>query len=129
MVFGESLASYGAEAPVGSIPTMAARTDGNRIVYLQHPSDPISWWSPNLLLDKPDWLDEPRGRDVLPQTRRIPFVTFLQVAADMAVAVNAPDGHGHNFLAAIPAAWAEILHPPGWTPEQTERLTPLLTRD
>lgn len=185
VVFGESLGSFGAEAPFGSIPTLAARTDGalltgptfsntlwadttanrdegspewlptyeggtavrfiaeaddlahpadaawepGRIVYLQHPSDPISWWSPDLALEKPDWLREERGRDVLGATRWIPIVTFLQVAADMAVAAGVPDGHGHTYLAAIPAAWAAILHPPGWTPEKTERLIPLLTRD
>ncbi|MFT4088341.1 MAG: alpha/beta-hydrolase family protein [Gordonia sp. (in: high G+C Gram-positive bacteria)] len=185
VVFGESLGSFAAEAPFGSIPTLAARTDGalfsgptfsnqlwedttahrdpgspewlpiyqngeyvrfiaepkdldrpagqtwdhGRIVYLQHPSDPIAWWSPSLILNKPDWLKEERGRDVLSSTRWIPFVTFLQVSADMAVAANVPDGHGHTYLAAIPAAWAQILQPPGWTPEKTERLTPLLTRD
>lgn len=185
VVFGESLGSFGAEAPFGSIPTMAARTDGalltgptfsnqlwadttgnrdagspewlpiyqngdqvrfiaegadlarpdapwstdGRIVYLQHPSDPISWWSPSLALNKPDWLSEERGRDVLPSTRWIPIVTFLQVAADMAVAANVPDGHGHTYLAAIPQAWAAILQPPGWTPEKTQQLIPLLTRD
>ena len=59
----------------------------------------------------------------------IPFVTFLQVSADMAVSTGVPDGHGHFYLAAIPAAWAEILQPPGWTPEKTEELIPLLNRD
>lgn len=185
VVFGESLGSFGAEAPFGSIPTLAARTDGallsgptfsntlwadttgnrdsgspewlpiyddgaqvrfiaeaadlqrpdgtvwdaGRIVYLQHPSDPITWWSPQLALNKPDWLREERGRDVLDATRWIPIVTFLQVAADMAVSTGVPDGHGHTYLAAIPAAWAAILQPPGWTPEKTEQLIPLLTRD
>ncbi len=100
-----------------------------RAVYLQHASDPISWWSPRLILREPDWLEEKKGRDVLPAMRWIPFVTFLQVSADMAVSTGVPDGHGHFYLAAIPAAWAEILQPPGWTPEKTEKLIPLLTRD
>jgi hypothetical protein len=26
-------------------------------------------------------------------------------------------------------AWAAILQPPGWTPEKTEKLRPLLTND
>ncbi len=185
VVFGESLGSFAAEAPFGSIPTMSARTDGalltgptfsntlwrdttdgrdagspeylpiyddgdqvrfisdpsdldrpagqpwtkGRIVYLQHPSDPISWWSPDLLLDEPDWLREPRGPDVLDSTTWFPFLTFLQVAADMAVSVDVPDGHGHNYLAAIPKAWAQILEPPGWTNDDTLRLLPRLTRD
>ncbi|GAB04181.1 hypothetical protein GII30_13310 [Gordonia amarae] len=99
-----------------------------RVVYLQHASDPISWWSPRLILNKPDWLKERRGRDVLGSTRWIPFVTFLQVSADMAISTDVPDGHGHHFLAAIPYAWAEILRPPGWTQAKTETLIPLLTR-
>ncbi|WP_353108912.1 alpha/beta-hydrolase family protein [Gordonia sp. (in: high G+C Gram-positive bacteria)] len=185
VVFGESLGSFAAEAPFGSIPTMSARTDGalltgptfsntlwrdttngrdsgspeylpifdngdqvrfimdpadldrpagqpwtkGRIVYLQHPSDPISWWSPDLLFDEPDWLREQRGPDVLDSTTWFPILTFLQVAADMAVSVDVPDGHGHNYLAAIPKAWAQILEPPGWTNEDTIRLLPRLTRD
>ncbi|MBD0862661.1 alpha/beta-hydrolase family protein [Gordonia sp. zg691] len=100
-----------------------------RAVYLQHASDPISWWSPRLILREPDWLAEKPGRDVLDAVRWIPFVTFLQVSADMAVSTGVPDGHGHFYLAAIPAAWAKILHPPGWTDAKTEKLIPLLQRD
>ncbi|EGD53530.1 alpha/beta hydrolase [Gordonia neofelifaecis] len=185
VVFGESLGSFGAEAPFGSVATMNARTDGalltgptfsnttwvdttadrdpgslevlptvndgdevrfintekdlaafgdkpwepGRIVYLQHASDPISWWNPDLILNKPDWLKEPRGSDVLPSVQWMPFVTFLQVAADMAVAVDVPDGHGHHYLEAIPHAWAAILSPPGWTAEKTAALLPRLHRD
>ncbi|ATD71169.1 MULTISPECIES: alpha/beta hydrolase [Gordonia] len=116
-----------ADAPDLYAPT--AEWVPGRAVYLQHASDPISWWSPRLILREPDWLEEKKGRDVLPAMRWIPFVTFLQVSADMAVSTGVPDGHGHFYLAAIPAAWAEILQPPGWTPEKTEKLIPLLTRD
>ena len=51
----------------------------------------------------------------------IPIVTFLQVSADMAVAVDVPDGHGHVYVSDVANAWAAILQPPGWTPEKTER--------
>lgn len=100
-----------------------------RVVYLQHASDPITWWSPDLLLAQPDWLAEPRGDDVLGAVRWIPFVTFLQVAADMAVSTGVPDGHGHNYRSIIPWAWSDILSPPGWTDEKTEELIPRLSRD
>ncbi len=181
VVFGESLGSFGGEAPFLSVNNIVARTDGAlfsgptfnnsmwseatynrddgspqvlpiydkgqnvrfasrpedlkrpagpwdhpRIVYLQHASDPIAWWNPDLILSKPDWLREPRGYDVLPSMEWIPFVTFLQVSADMAVAVDVPDGHGHIYVKAVADAWAAILQPPGWTPEKTERLRPLL---
>jgi len=97
-----------------------------RVVYLQHPSDPIVWWSPSLLFKQPDWLKEPRGYDVLPGTRWYPIVSFLQLAADMPVSTGVPDGHGHYYGADFANAWAAILHPPGWTTGDTERLRALL---
>jgi uncharacterized membrane protein len=184
VIFGESLGSFGGEAPFLSANNIVARTDGAlfsgptfnntmwqevtrtrdagspewlpvyqqgqnlrfvvrpdnlarpaepwgspRIVYLQHASDPIAWWNPNLLLRKPDWLREKRGYDVLPSVHWLPFVTFLQVSADMAVAVDVPDGHGHRYVQNVANAWAAILQPPGWTPVMTDRLRPLLRAD
>ena len=97
-----------------------------RVVYLQHASDPIAWWNPDLLFRKPDWLREKRGYDVLPETEWIPVVTFLQVSADMAVAVDVPQGHGHVYVADVANGWAAVLQPPGWTPAKTDKLRPLL---
>jgi uncharacterized membrane protein len=177
VVFGESLGSFGGEAPFLSPNNIEARTDGAlfsgptfnntmwedvttnrdegspewlpiyaqghnfrfaaragnlgrpddpwgnpRVVYLQHASDPIAWWNPDLLFQKPDWLSEPRGYDVPSDMEWIPVVTFLQVSADMAVAVDVPDGHGHRYVRDVVNAWAAVLQPPGWTPEKTERL-------
>lgn len=93
-----------------------------RVVYLQHASDPISWWSPRLAFTRPDWLEEERGYDVLPQTRWFPFVTFLQVAADMAASEAVPPGHGHRFGTDPAEAWAAILEPERWTAQDTDRL-------
>jgi uncharacterized membrane protein len=59
----------------------------------------------------------------------IPVVTFLQVSADMAVAVGVPDGHGHHYVKDVADAWAAILQPPGWTVAKTQRLHPLLHAD
>jgi uncharacterized membrane protein len=184
VVFGESLGSFGGEAPFMSLNNVLARTDGAlfsgptfnntiwtqltaqrdrgspewlpiyddghnvrfvarpdnlerpraewgrpRVVYLQHASDPIAWWTPDLLFQEPDWLREKRGYDVLPETHWIPLVTFLQVSADMAVAVDVPDGHGHIYVANVADAWAAVLSPPGWTPAKTEKLRPLLHAD
>jgi uncharacterized membrane protein len=98
-----------------------------RVVYLQYPSDPITWWSPTLPFRKPDWLREPRGRDVLDSMRWIPAITFLQVSADMAVSNDVPDGHGHTFHADIADSWAAILRPAQWTGEDTVRLRRLLS--
>jgi uncharacterized membrane protein len=184
VVFGESLGSFGGEAPFLSLNNLIARTDGAlfsgptfnntiwtdltrnrdpgspewlpmydkgeyvrfvarpdnlnrppdpwftpRVVYLQHASDPIAWWSPDLLFSRPDWLREPRGYDVSPHMEWIPVVTFLQVSADMAVAVDVPDGHGHRYVQNVADGWAAVLQPPGWTAEKTQRLRPLLHPD
>ena len=182
VVFGESLGSFGGEAPFLSLNNIIARTDGAlfsgptfnntvwtdltinrdpgspewlpiygkgayvrfaaapqdfnrpedpwetpRVVYLQHASDPIAWWNPDLLFQKPDWLREARGYDVSDDMEWIPVVTFLQVSADMAVAVDVPPGHGHRYVDDVANAWAAILQPPGWTPEKTAKLRPLLS--
>ncbi|RUP01138.1 MAG: hypothetical protein EKK34_30840 [Mycobacterium sp.] len=184
VVFGESLGSFGGEAPFMSINNVLARTDGAlfsgptfnntiwtqltanrdsgspewlpiyddgrnvrfvarpenldrpqaawnhpRVVYLQHASDPIAWWTPDLLFSKPDWLREKRGYDVVPEMRWFPLVTFLQVSADMAVAVDVPDGHGHRYVANCADGWAAVLSPPGWTSDKTAKLRPLLHAD
>ncbi|MFT3661521.1 MAG: alpha/beta-hydrolase family protein [Gordonia sp. (in: high G+C Gram-positive bacteria)] len=94
----------------------------SRVVYVQHPSDPVTWFSPKLLFQKPDWLKGERGPDVLPAMRWIPIVSFLQVAADLAVAGNVSDGHGHVYIEAIPYAWDAILQPEGWDDEKSRRL-------
>jgi uncharacterized membrane protein len=99
---------------------------GQRVVYLQHPSDPITWWSPALMVRRPDWLAEPRGYDVLPSMRWFPFVTFWQVTVDMAVSNGVPPGHGHNFGATPVAAWAHIAPPDGWTADRTAALTAII---
>ena len=177
VVFGESLGSFGGEAPFLSVNNIVARTDGAlfsgptfnntmwqeategrdegspewlpiyqhgenvrfsaragdldrpnapwgqpRIVYLQHASDPIAWWNPDLLFSEPDWLKEPPGYDRPRDMFWFPVVTFLQVSADMAVAVDVPDGHGHRYVRDVVNGWAAVLQPPGWTPEKTERL-------
>jgi uncharacterized membrane protein len=184
VVFGESLGSFGGEAPFLALNNLVARTDGAlfsgptfnntiwtqltrdrdpdspewlpiydkgdnvrfaarakdldrpadpwghpRVVYLQHASDPIAWFNPDLLFAEPDWLKEPRGYDVSGRMQWIPIVTFLQVSADMAVAVDVPDGHGHVYVKDVANAWAAILQPPGWTPDKTAELRPLLTND
>ncbi|WP_426504536.1 alpha/beta-hydrolase family protein [Dactylosporangium sp. McL0621] len=87
------------------------------MVYLQHPSDPIVWWTPKLMLSRPDWLAERRGSDVLPSMRWLPFVTFWQVTADMAFSTGVSDGHGHSYGTAPAAARAAIAPPTGWTAE------------
>lgn len=68
-----------------------------RVLYVQHPSDPVVWWSPDLLFREPDWLKEPAGFDRSPTMRWMPIITFWQVTLDLPRAGNVPNGHGHNY--------------------------------
>ena len=84
-----------------------------RVLFLQHPTDPVVWWSPRLILRRPDWLREPRSPGVLPAVRWYPVVTFWQLSADMLAALGVPAGYGHRYSAEAPAAWAQLIAPPG----------------
>jgi len=97
-----------------------------RVAYLQHASDPIVWWSPQLILSRPDWLRGERGPDVSQNMVWIPFVTFWQVTADMVFAVDVPDGHGHHYAGDYVNGWADVAQPPGWTGADTDRLRSLI---
>lgn len=91
-----------------------------RIVFWQHGSDPITWWSFDLLLHQPDWLREPLGPDVDPGMRWIPFVTFWQVTLDMVFSAEVPAGFGHSYGPEAADLWADILAPEGWTQADTD---------
>jgi uncharacterized membrane protein len=97
-----------------------------RVMFLQHASDPVVWWSPDLLFRKPDWLDEPPGFDRSPAMRWYPIVTFWQVSADMAGNVTnstgTPEGHGHNYGESQLDGWVAVAAPDGWTPFDTDRI-------
>jgi uncharacterized membrane protein len=96
--------------------------EGTRVLFLQHPSDPIVWWSQDLMFNRPDWLKEAPGRDRTASMRWYPIVTFWQVAADMTNAASVPGGHGHNYGEYVLDGWAAVAPPDGWTPEDTERI-------
>ncbi|WP_278313562.1 alpha/beta hydrolase [Lolliginicoccus levis] len=91
-----------------------------RVLYLQHPTDPVVWWSPDLLFQRPDWLREPRGHDVSPAMQWRPIVTFWQVASDLVNAGRIPYGHGHLYGDLILDGWLAIARPDDWTSAETE---------
>ena len=95
---------------------------GTRVLFLQHASDPIVWWSPDLLFEQPDWLREPPGRDRTASMRWYPIVTFWQVGFDMTNASGMPAGHGHNYGNTVLDGWVAVAPPDGWTPQDTERI-------
>ncbi|MQS10417.1 alpha/beta-hydrolase family protein, partial [Streptomyces alkaliphilus] len=97
-----------------------------RLVYLQNASDPVVWWSPDLLFRRPEWMNEPLGPDVTGAIDWFPFVTFWQTTVDMAVSYGAPAPHGHRYGANPVDAWAAIVEPEGWNVADTGRLRLLL---
>ena len=112
------------------IARVAARPwEGTRVLFLQHPSDPVIWWSPNLLFSRPDWLVEPPGHDRSASMRWYPVVTFWQVSADLTNAAGVPGGHGHNYGYGVLDGWAAVAPPDGWTVADTERIRVALERD
>ena len=94
-----------------------------RFVYIQHASDPMTFFSPELLYRKPAWLVGQRGPDVSPYLMWCPIVTFLQAGFDLPMATSVPAGYGHNFTAASYIdAWIEVTQPPAWSAAETVRL-------
>lgn len=98
----------------------------NRVLFMQHASDPVVWWSPDLLFRRPDWLAEPPGLDRTRSMRWYPIVTFWQVSADMAGNVTSaaavPAGHGHRYGDRQLDGWVAVAAPEGWTQSDTERV-------
>ena len=80
-----------------------------RVVYAQHPSDPVVWWTNRLIWTQPDWLRERAGRDVSLNVEFTRFVTYIQVLADLPVAGTAPGGHGHTYHEELIPLWRGIL--------------------
>jgi uncharacterized membrane protein len=108
--------------PADNARVAAAPWQGTRVLFLQHPSDPVVWWSPDLLFSRPDWLIEPRGRDRSASMRWYPVVTFWQVSADLTNAASMPGGHGHNYCNTILDGWLAVAPPDGWTAADTVRI-------
>lgn len=97
-----------------------------RILYMQHASDPVVWFSFSLPFHEPDWLKEPRGPDVSPRTHWYPIVTFFQVAVDQFFGTTVPNGHGHNYGNTIVSSWQAVAQPAGWTADDSTRLQKLI---
>lgn len=118
-----------AQSPADIARTAAAPWDGTRVLFLQHASDPIVWWSPKLLFSRQDWLTEPPGADRTASMRWYPIVTFWQVSADMTNASGVPGGHGHNYGDSVLDGWVAVAAPPGWAQADTERVRDALHGD
>lgn len=80
-----------------------------RVVYAQHPSDPVVWWNSELVWHKPDWISEKVDGDVSPHMQYTRGATYIQVLVDMPVAGTAPGGHGHTYHEELIPLWEAIL--------------------
>ncbi|KJZ30437.1 hypothetical protein TW83_14435 [Paracoccus sp. S4493] len=94
-----------------------------RIVFLQYGSDPIVFFRSDSAIRPPEWLASPRAPEVSPDLRWYPIITQLQLAFDMAIALEVPIGHGHVYAHVDHIdPWLAITDPPGWTPERLQAL-------
>lgn len=83
--------------------------DYPRFVYLQHATDPVVWWKPELVRTPPDWLREPARADLNPDMQWTRGATFIQVSTDLPIAGLAADGHGHTYHRELIPIWRSVL--------------------
>jgi uncharacterized membrane protein len=98
-----------------------------RILYVHHPSDPVGNWTMKTLWAPPPWTNSPTGDDVPDTVGWFPFVTWLQVLADLAAGFSSEPGHGHNYNADVVDAWMAVHPADGWTDADLRRLEDLLS--
>ena len=94
----------------GDFEKLTGTWEPGRVAYLQHGTDAVTWLTPRLIWQKPDWLEGSAARggrapDVSDSMRWIPLVTYLQVAFDMFMGESVPASHGHNFGDVAVQAW------------------------
>jgi uncharacterized membrane protein len=99
---------------------------GAHVLYLQHPTDPVTFWNWQSLWSRPDWLEGDTGKGVATQASWFPFVTFTQLVADLSAGFGAEPGFGHDYTDAYVAAWAAVAPPDGWTVTDTQRVETFL---
>ena len=98
-----------------------------RLLYLQYPSDAVTFFTPRSLWSRPDWLS-PRAPDVAAAFRWAPVVSFLQLLADLVAAFDTPLGVGHAYAARdYLDGWHALTEPPGWEPDALDRLRAAFT--
>jgi uncharacterized membrane protein len=99
-----------------------------RVVYLQHASDPVVFFSPSLFFNQPDWLlDGQRAAEISEDFHYARLITGWQVMMDLPAAGSIPEGYGHLYTRQANAeAWIAVTRPEGWTASDTERLTDYL---
>ena len=110
------------------LPEEAEEWGETRVVYLQHASDPVVFFSPSLFFTQPDWLlDGQRGAEISEDFHYARLITGWQVMMDLPAAGSIPEGYGHLYTKQANArAWIAVTRPEDWTPAETERLIAFL---
>jgi uncharacterized membrane protein len=96
--------------------------DEPRVLFFQHPSDPVVHWYYNWLWSRPDWVEDPRGFDVPARATWFPIVTGVQGVFDLMAGFSAPPGHGHDYRLDYATSWASVAAPEQWTDDDTADL-------
>jgi uncharacterized membrane protein len=110
-------------------PELDAQWGPSRVVYLQHPSDPVAYLSFDQLWSPPEWMDEPRGHGVPPDTGWFPIVSTVQAVADLSFLASLPSGFGHDYRVDYADAFARVAPADGWTDDDTARLEAFLAAE
>jgi uncharacterized membrane protein len=100
--------------------------EGPRVLYVQHASDPVTFWNFSDFWSPPPWMDDPRGPDVVQGGPWFPIVTGVQGVFDLMAGFGAPPGHGHDYRLAWPGAWAQVVTPETWETTDTQALNAFL---
>ncbi len=100
--------------------------DEPHVLYVNHPSDPVTHWSTDWFWSSPDWQDDPQGHDVTRDGAWFPFVTWTQGVFDLMAGFGAPPGHGHDYRLDYVDAWARLAPPEGWTEADTAHVEAVL---
>jgi uncharacterized membrane protein len=108
------------------VPPLDPSWDEPRIFYIQHPTDPVTFWNIPTLWRSPEWMDHPRGIGVPDRGRWFPVVTFTQGIFDLMAGFGAPPGYGHDYRLDFVAGWATVAPPEGWDASRTEALQDFL---
>jgi uncharacterized membrane protein len=103
-----------------------------RAVILSHDNDPIAQLVPDLLIQRPPWLENGRGRGVPVGMRWRPMITFWQTAIDAANAMVTVPGEfrsfGHDYRADTARVVREAFGLPAVTDDQLRRVEAALRR-
>jgi len=109
-------------------PALEADWSAPRIVYLQHPADPVPFWGLEALWRQPEWMNQPRAFGVPDALRWFPIVSVVQAGADMLGQLGPPPGFGHDYSTEYLKGWASVVPPDGWTDADSERLEQFIDR-